>query len=232
MKRAILLLVISLASAEAYSQSIADVARRERARRAEAVESGTVVTGRGNVITLMAKNGATADDIGAEADDVFKYYDIKAGTAAEIRAEVARLGPVVDGVRHQAQTKTSITWRPLTGPAPGGKCVITGINLSMTIEIVMPRWVNEVGAPQSLSDSWRNFLRALLMHEHGHKQISLENAEELRKLVKSATPQPTCDAAGAAFNAAAKAVNDKSDAKQDAYDKATEHGRLQGVRLP
>jgi predicted secreted Zn-dependent protease len=232
MKRAILVLVISLVSVQGFSQTIADVARRERARRSETTETGNVITGRGSVITLTAKNGASGDDIGAESDDVFKYYDIKAGTAAEIRAEISKLGPSSNGVRHQAETKTSITWRPLVGSAPGGKCIVTGINLTMTIEIVFPRWVNEVGAPQSLSDSWRNFLRGLLMHEHGHKQISIENAEELRKLVKGATPQANCDAAGAAFNAAAKVVNEAAEKKQDDYDKATDHGRLQGVRLP
>jgi predicted secreted Zn-dependent protease len=129
-------------------------------------------------------------------------------------------------------TNSKISWKVVTSPAAGGKCTVTAVDLSLAIEIVMPRWINEVGAPQSLSEGWRTFLTGLLNHEHGHKQISMADAQEIRQLSKTSTPQANCDAATNAFNAAAKAIHDKTEAKQAAYDKATDHGRLQGVRMP
>jgi predicted secreted Zn-dependent protease len=258
MKRAILLLLISIVGVEAYAQTIADIARRERERRnAAPIATPTNVPAvappaavpiappttppapvsaanpaPSKVVTLTATRATTAEDMRAEKDDVFRFYDVRGGSAADLRAELARLGPMSGGSRHQAVTNSKISWKPLPTPAPGGKCVVSAIELSLTIEIVMPRWVNEVGAPQGLSENWHNFLSGLLNHEHGHKQIALANAEEIRQLVKTMTPQATCDTATNAFNAAARAINDKAEAKQVAYDKATDHGRLQGVRMP
>jgi predicted secreted Zn-dependent protease len=106
------------------------------------------------------------------------------------------------------------------------------MNISLSIEIVMPRWVNEIGAQQGLSTNWRTFLAGLLNHEHGHKDIALAGADEVRALAKAAAPQSSCEAAVAAINAAGKAIVDKTVAKQRQYDLETNHGRNQGVRLP
>ena len=106
------------------------------------------------------------------------------------------------------------------------------MNVSLTVEIVIPRWINEVGARTSLSETWREYLTGLLLHEHVHKDIALAAAEEVRQLAKTTAPQGSCAAAIAAFDAAGKAIVDKTVAKQRQYDKDNEHGRVQGVRLP
>jgi predicted secreted Zn-dependent protease len=242
MKRAILLLLISIVGAEAYAQTIADVARRERERREAASLANPsnapsnapvpVPVAQSRVLTLTATRATTAEDMGAQNDDVFRFYDVHGVSAADLRGELGKLGPMSGGSRHQAVTNSKISWKAIPTPAAGGKCVVSSVDLSLTIEIVMPRWVDEIGAPQSLSDSWHSFVSGLLNHEHGHKQIAVANAEEIRQLVKTMTPQATCDAAINSFNAAARTINEKAEAKQVAYDKATDHGRLQGVRMP
>jgi predicted secreted Zn-dependent protease len=252
MKRAILTILILILCAETQAQTVADVARRERERRAAENASGTspitiVGTGkpssttapapapaapaRPNVITLTAARATTPADIGGRPDDVIRYYDIRGTTAAELRAEIARLGPVSDGIRHQAVTNWRLSWQPVTSVS-GQRCSVSSLNVSLTIEIVIPRWVNEIGAQQGLSTNWRTYLTGLLNHEHGHKDIALAGADEVRALTKAAAPQSSCEAAVAAINAAGKAIVDKTIAGQRQYDLETNHGRNQGVRLP
>lgn len=249
MKRAILLILISLLCASVYAQGLADIARRERERRAAAESAArktvvdapapavtpatpaTPATPGTPLITLTTTRPTSPADIGGVKDDVFRFYDIRGTTAAELRAEIARQGPLSEGARHQAVTNWRITWQPLTSSI-GGKCSVTSMNLMLTVEIVFPRWVNELGAPLALSENWRKYLTGLLGHEHGHKDIALAGAEEVRQLPKTALPQGTCAASIAAANAAGKAVVDRTVARQRKYDKDTDHGRGQGVRLP
>jgi predicted secreted Zn-dependent protease len=255
MKRAIPTILILIVCAEAQAQTVADIARRERERRAAENSSGpapVTVVGAGkptatapapapgpspaapirpNVMTLTAARATTPADIGGRPDDVIRHYDIRGTTAAELRAEIARLGPVSDGVRHQAVTNWRLSWQPVTAVS-GQRCSISSMNISLSIEIFMPRWVNEIGAQQGLSTNWRTFLTGLLNHEHGHKDIALAGADEVRALAKAAAPQSSCEAAVAALNAAGKAIVDKTVAKQRQYDLETNHGRNQGVRLP
>jgi predicted secreted Zn-dependent protease len=248
MKRAILTIFISLLCAEAGAQTLADIARRERERRAAegaATTAPNVSAGssaapnantpapapRPNIITLSAARATTHVDIGARGDDVFKFYDVRGSTAAELRAEIARLGPVSEGTRHQGLTNWRITWQTVT-TSDRGKCSATAANVTYAVEIVIPRWVNEVGAPQALSTSWRTYLTGLLRHEHGHRDIAEEGVEEVRRVLKNPVSQATCAAAAAALNGAGKAIVDKTGARQRQYDKDTDHGRGQGVRLP
>jgi predicted secreted Zn-dependent protease len=255
MKRAILTILISITCAEAQAQTVADIARRERERRAAEDASApavTTVVGTGkttttasapvpapapaaapkpNVLTLTAARATTPADIGGRPDDVIRYYDIRGTTAADLRAEIARLGPVSDGVRHQAVTNWRLSWQPVTA-VNGQRCSISSLNISLSIEIVIPRWMNETGAQQGLSTNWRTYLTGLLSHEHGHKDIALAGADEVRALVKAAAPQSSCEAAVGAINAAGKAIVDKTIANQRRYDLETNHGRDQGVRLP
>lgn len=256
MKRAILTIFVSLLCAEAGAQTLADIARRERERRAaEGATSGPIVTSgtsrssgpvranpadapnaspaaaRSSAITLRTANPTVPEDIGGRKDDVFRFYDVRGTTAAELRADIARLGPMSDGTRHQGVTNWRITWQTVT-TAEGGKCTAAAANISYTVEIVIPRWANEVGAPQSLSTSWRTYLTGLLHHEHGHRDIAEGGVSEVREALKNPVTQTTCPAAAAALNAAGKAIVDKTGAKQRQYDKDTDHGRGQGVRLP
>jgi len=218
MKQVLLYLLISLLCAGAYAQTVADIARRERDVRAP-------------LLTLTAERATTPADIGALKDDVFRFYDVRGATAAELRTDIARQGPISEGTRQQGFTNWRINWQPLT-VSSGGKCSVASMNVSLTVEMVIPRWVNEVGAQTALSEGWRQYLTGLLLHEHGHKDIAIAAAEEVRQLSKTANPQATCAAAIAVADAAGKAIVDKTVARQRQYDKETEHGRGQGVRLP
>jgi predicted secreted Zn-dependent protease len=245
MKRAILTIFVSLFCVEAGAQTLADIARRERERRAaegvtaapiapaspNSAEAVTPVVARSNVMTARTASPTIPAEIGAGKDDVFKFYDVRGTTAAELRADIARLGPVSEGTRHQGLTNWRITWTTAT-TAGAGVCVAAAVNISHTVEIVIPRWANEVGAPQALSTSWRTYLSGLLHHEHGHRDIAEAGVSEVREALKNSVTRGTCAAAAAALNAAGKAIVDKTGARQRQYDKDTDHGRGQGVRLP
>jgi predicted secreted Zn-dependent protease len=247
MKRAILTILILILCAETQAQTVADIARRERERRAAenaSAPSAVTVVGtakpaatatpapaRPNITTLTAARATTPADIGGRPDDVIRYYDIRGTTAAELRAEIARLGPVTDGARNQGVTNWRLSWQPVTSVS-GQRCSVSSLNVSLTIEIVLPRWTNEIGAQQGLSANWRSYLTGLLSHEHGHKDIATEGADEVRALVKAAQPAASCEAAVATINAAGKAIVDKTIARQRQYDRDTNNGRDQGVRLP
>src|SRR6185503_19569718 len=164
MKRAIATILITFLCSTAYAQTIADVARRERERRAAAEAAGaaattTITTAKPGVmttseaptapgpiaapapanakpetITLTARRPTANVDIGAENDDVFKFYDISGTTPAELRAQIARLGPTAaDGQRHQGVTNWKLSWKAKSA-ASGANCTAS-LDVTLGVEI-------------------------------------------------------------------------------------------------
>src|SRR5436190_7520601 len=89
MKQVILSLLVSLLCAGAYGQTVADIARREREP----------------LIPLTASHLTSPADIGASKHDVFRFYDVRGTTPAELRADIAR---------QQGFTNWRLNWQPVT----------------------------------------------------------------------------------------------------------------------
>lgn len=96
----------------------------------------------------------------------------------------------IDGV--QAHAVTLFALAPRWGlRREEDRCVIEDPWVETDIVIRMPRWVNNQSASSSDQGSWREYRRALLAHEHAHRDITVEGAAHMVTILREATA-PTC----------------------------------------
>jgi predicted secreted Zn-dependent protease len=159
-------------------------------------------------------------------------YEIAGVSVTELRESLNRKRPVgPDGLPHDAITVWNARWRYTTDRSPVG-CTVTSFDVSLEIVTTFPRWVNEVDAPSSLVERWRNYYAALLVHEDGHKAIATAAAAAIRSVRAAAVPQPSCAELARLIDSGARRALDEYREKERRYDAETDHGRTQGARFP
>ena len=185
----------------------------------------TGVTG----FAVLVVYGLTSVLRGAEQ---IKHYDIKGGSAAELRESLNRQRPVgPDGMPHDAVTVWNIQWRYRTAPSGSG-CAVTSLQVALEIVTTLPRWTNEADAPSSLVARWREYYKALLTHEDGHKAIGIETAAAIRNAGTNVPSNSGCADMGRAIDRVANDLLKQGREKERQDDKVTAHGRTQGARFP
>jgi predicted secreted Zn-dependent protease len=149
-------------------------------------------------------------------------YTITGETAAQLRADLTRLGPVDHGVHVDAFTQWDITWKWPT--ASNGSCTLSGATVNSTITITAPTWTPGPGVDPSLVAEWSRYITALATHEKGHIDYVVASVASILKAVHAAT----CSTANAAGNAIITRIRQHD----IAYDAATHHGATQGAVFP
>ena len=107
----------------------------------------------------------------------------------------------------------------------GSACEIAAVRLTVTGEILMPRWVNESTAPIDLQHRWRTQFAALKQHEDGHIQHGRELAVLINAGLVGLGAVP-CDKLGTLAEAEYKRIYMNLSARDREYDARTRHGRL------
>jgi predicted secreted Zn-dependent protease len=144
-------------------------------------------------------------------DTAWRTYDIDAPTLAAAAAAIARM-------REAARTEWSARYEHTTS---GGRLVSAAVVVKTVV--TMPRWIAEASAPAAERNEWRRFLSALQAHEQGHLELVHRHlgAVDTRLVGASVT------VAMARWSQSLAALT----AASDAYDRATDHGRLRGTCL-
>jgi predicted secreted Zn-dependent protease len=162
----------------------------------------------------------------------YRYYPISGRTAAELRAQMDRLGPLDSyGDRYDALTSWWISWRFRYG-ASGSRCRIAGVSAQVKLAFVFPRWQKPAGARAALVRKWRRYLDALNLHEQGHASNALGAARRIMSAIRSLGPESSCDILGGHANDIGHHEVALANAADLAYDKKTDHGASQGARFP
>lgn len=124
----------------------------------------------------------------------------------------AEVGEFTSSFRH--------TWR---SDAQGNAVLV---RLTPAYTITMPVWANYRRQPQACKDAWDAMWRALKKHEDAHTQIFTQGVSDIVGKLE-ALPK----ASGSEIDALMKKAKQEIQAKQDRFDRETDHGRSRGVEL-
>lgn len=158
-------------------------------------------------------------------------YDVEGRSARELRRDLDRRGPLVDGRRFDARTRWYVRWHFDLAPVPGG-CRALRPQVDVEVTLTLPRWRRPSDTPAALVQRWERYLAALRGHEEGHTEIGYGAAQAVEDALSNRPAQEDCDSAESEANQAAQAEVARAQQQDLRYDRETGHGASQGARFP
>jgi predicted secreted Zn-dependent protease len=158
------------------------------------------------------------------------HYAVVGETVKEIQRSIDRARPWKREHSHAAFTDWSIRTRFAVVAFEGGyRC--SGFTTQTSIRITMPQWRESEAATEEVQSEWKRFHEALLQHEAGHGQIALAAAAEMHRQVAAIGVEPDQTALKQRVEQLVEQVTSEYRRRETEYDRLTEHGATQGVRL-
>lgn len=164
-------------------------------------------------------------------DTKLEKYSIFGSSAAELRQELNRRGPTIDGSRHDAYTRWYVRWTYPYDRMPTS-CGTGPVKVSVSVTMTLPDWKSPNDAPEAVTGRWNTYLQALERHENGHKEHGLMAARAVLVKLKGLGSARDCDTMNREANEEANRVLDVYKQKDRTYDRDTRHGATQGARFP
>ena len=155
------------------------------------------------------------------------YYDVRGRTLDEVRADVRRKGPKIDGRSFVGEARSPMRWSWRTESIGGSSCSIRDVTVSINAQITLPRWTPPADAEPGLETEWKRFIAALEEHEAGHKDISAKAGREITNQVRGMSG--LCSQLGTRANEVARTIVARAAEEQKRYDATTRHGLTQGT---
>ena len=159
-----------------------------------------------------------------------QYYDIDGSSAGALRNQIRRLGPKDESGKSQdALTVWNLEWSYGTLQR-GDSCVLRDVKVTLDVSVTLPRWKPPATALPELLKTWQAYLKAVRLHEAGHRSIAERNA---REVMAALTPLrgTNCDKLSGEATRLAEQIVADGRARNRAYDVQTQHGQTQGVEL-
>jgi predicted secreted Zn-dependent protease len=161
------------------------------------------------------------------------YYRITGRTAAELRAQMNRRGPLdyFTGKRYDAFVNWSFSWW-YHDRVRAGECRITSAEVLVELKYTDPRWLRPRNVSTALAGSWNRYLKALHIHEQGHGAIAVGVGRKLHAGIRALAPRRSCQKLEAAADVLGAGTLERANKLEAAYDARTDHGATQGARFP
>lgn len=150
----------------------------------------------------------------------FSYFSVGGRTAAELDEELSKRGPVMkhSGSRHPGATK--IRWGgSVTYVRRGKRCAVGEAKVTLSTQIILPRWKNRKRATASLALIWDTLSSDIKRHEERHAEIARTHARTLERTLKTLRPEADCERMQARVDRATADAVSKHDADQARFDR-------------
>ena len=115
---------------------------------------------------------------------------------------------------------------------------IRGINVAVDttckgdVVVKLPKWREKPQASEAMQSAWEEFLMRLAYHEKGHRDMARRQSRAIYDALTELSIESGCRL----MEATARALVDETAAQFEElnreYDRASEHGRRQGVVWP
>ncbi len=163
---------------------------------------------------------------------ITSFYQVEGKDAETIQQNIQKYGPVgKDGKHYQAVTKRNTQWN-YRWIKTVSMCRITSVEVSVDIEYQLPELSAINALPENLRKRWDTYFKALFRHEQQHKDFGVQEAVELEKELLALNKQQDCNQLEDQINDTARKVLDKYDRIEKEFDRVTNHGINEGVKLP
>jgi predicted secreted Zn-dependent protease len=165
-------------------------------------------------IALSQPAGATS------VERSYSYFTIGGSTLSEIEAELSRRGPTVGTTnrRHPGATRMQFATRVTYGEQ-GGRCGVVDADVSLSAEMILPRWRVPRNAEEDVRIIWDTLAADIRRHEEAHVVIARNHARELEQALKRVTRAPNCEAAAARVEQVTADVLQRHDEAQARFDR-------------
>ncbi|CAK7256445.1 DUF922 domain-containing Zn-dependent protease [Shinella sp. YE25] len=168
-------------------------------------------------LACLAVPPARAETITSKS---FAYFSVGGRTAAELDEELSKRGPVMkrSGSRHPGATR--IKWGgSVTYVRRGSRCAVGEARVTLSTEIILPRWKNRKRATPSLALIWDTLSSDIKRHEERHAEIARTHARNLERTLKTLRPEADCERMQARVDRATADAVSKHDADQARFDR-------------
>jgi predicted secreted Zn-dependent protease len=157
------------------------------------------------------------------------YYAIHGRSAAALRVELNRLGPVdPSGKRFDAVTKWWVSWQ-YRSETKSGMCAIASVDVLVKLRFTYPRWKKPARPTAALVRKWNRYLKALSIHEEGHAKNAVQAGNRILRGIRAQAPRSSCAALSSAANTLGRREVKRANDADVAYDARTRHGATQGA---
>ena len=169
-------------------------------------------------LACLAAEPARAETITSKT---FAYFAVGGHTAAELDEELSKRGPMMkhSGSRHPGATK--IKWGgAVTYVRRGSRCAVGEAKVTLSTQIILPRWKNRKRATASLALIWDTLSADIKRHEERHAEIARNHARALERTLKQLRPEADCERMQARVDRVTADAVSKHDADQARFDKS------------
>jgi len=136
-----------------------------------------------------------------------------------------------DGHKYDSLTSWDVKWDHGYDQA-SETCAINSFRPIVEITFRYPRWKRTDDAPRALMEKWDRYLKNLIIHENGHRDMVVDAANDLSRAVAQLSPAPTCGDLDRNVRALFRKRMEIMNEEQREYDKTTKHGTTQGAVFP
>jgi len=162
------------------------------------------------------------------------YYTVRGNSPQQLRQQLNQLGPISrTGRRFDGNTKWRIRWNYGYSNRPN-QCQLTNAQITVNVTITMPRWQTQANAPIQLKQRWQRYIKALQLHENGHRDHGVAAARELTNSLRQLGQRrfSSCTAMSQQFKQTSDRIISYYSQRDRDYDRVTQHGRTQGAVFP
>ena len=160
------------------------------------------------------------------------YYQVNGVTPSEIRDDLDMKTPIrEDGLNYDAHTDWFVKW-DFWWNESNGQCTITKVTTRVDVEYILPKLTISRALPKSLKKKWEVYMKALLHHEDGHKDIGVRAANEIEKEIGNMTTRRTCKQLEIDANRLGHKIIEKFRGFDEKFDRKSDHGAKNGATFP
>jgi predicted secreted Zn-dependent protease len=161
-----------------------------------------------------------------------EYYEVRGNSEDELRSEMCRCGcRWKDGKTYDSETSWHIRWDYDYERVPHA-CSAKAFQATVDLISRFPKWMRTDDDPQQLTAKWKSYMKSLVAHEKGHRDMAIRAVTELTRAVAELPSAPDCAELDRKVQSLCHDRLNKLDADANEYDAATRHGILQGAFFP
>ncbi len=160
------------------------------------------------------------------------YYSVSGSDTNSLYQSLQQNGPIGEsGKRYHAVTRWKANWSYAWREAANW-CHLDKVEVSVDIEYLLPKLKEADTKPEKFRADWETYFLALFKHEQQHKDYGVQAAVELEKNLLAVNSQQSCSSLKNKMADTAQKVLDKYDRLEKEFDRVTDHGLKQGIKLP
>jgi predicted secreted Zn-dependent protease len=162
----------------------------------------------------------------------YYYYGISGDNEKDLRRQMTENGTKWDdGKTYDSVTSWNISWDYDYDCTAQG-CRADFFNTKVYITFRYPQWIRVGEVPPSLSEKWDTYMKNLIVHENGHRDMAVNATAELARAVVALESAPSRAELDRQIQGLSDRIMAKLKAEQREYDATTIHGTTQGAVFP